>query len=170
MILPYVQIRACKSKQEMQTICIFTLSWWTTFAWFLFYSSKNLNLFCSNTPNCISLVLVIFLFVCLFVPVIQRTFSKITLIGYQTIALILPCFRNVISKSNQKDSLKKAHDDLYVLTEYETWRAVLFFHQWKCWLGISLIDHKRFTPSILGRYFLSKLSIRRRVLMHVFRC
>ena len=42
--------------------------------------------------------------------VIQRAFQKIALIGYQKIAFILSFFRNVISKSNQKDSLKKAPD------------------------------------------------------------
>ena len=43
--------------------------------------------------------------------VVQRTFPKIALTGYQTIAFILSFFRNVVSESNQIDSLKNAHDD-----------------------------------------------------------
>ena len=41
-------------------------------------------------------------------PVIQRAFPRIVLIGYQTIVFILSLFRNVISKSNQINSLKNA--------------------------------------------------------------
>ena len=41
--------------------------------------------------------------------VIQRSFPRIVLIGYQKIGFILSFFRNVISKSNQIDSLKNAH-------------------------------------------------------------
>ena len=36
-------------------------------------------------------------------PVVQRTFPRIALIGYQTIAFILSFFRNVVNKSNQKE-------------------------------------------------------------------
>ena len=38
--------------------------------------------------------------------VIQRAFPRTALIGYQTKAFILSFFRNVISESNQIDSLK----------------------------------------------------------------
>ena len=43
--------------------------------------------------------------------VVQHVFSRIVLIGYQTIAFKLSFFRNVISKSNQIDYLKNAQDD-----------------------------------------------------------
>ena len=45
------------------------------------------------------------------VPVIQRAFQRIALIGYQTIVFILSFFRNVVNESNQKDSLQNAQDE-----------------------------------------------------------
>ena len=50
----------------------------------------------------------------LYIPepaVVQHKFPKLALIGYQTMAFILSFFRNIVSKSNQIDSLKKAQDD-----------------------------------------------------------
>ena len=44
-------------------------------------------------------------------PVAKRAFPRIALIGYQTIAFVLSFFRNVVSESKQKDSLKNAQDD-----------------------------------------------------------
>ena len=43
--------------------------------------------------------------------VVQHAFPRIVLIGYQTIVFILSFFRNIITKSNQIDSLKNAQDD-----------------------------------------------------------
>ena len=42
---------------------------------------------------------------------VQHAFPRIALIGYQTTAFILSFFRNVVSESNQIDSLKNAQDD-----------------------------------------------------------
>ena len=43
--------------------------------------------------------------------VIHRAFPRIALIGYKTMAFIFSFFRNIISKSNQIDSLKNVQDD-----------------------------------------------------------
>ena len=50
--------------------------------------------------------------------VVQRVFSRIALIGYQTIAFILSFFRNVVSEYNQIDSLKNAQDDPNLTTSF----------------------------------------------------
>ena len=50
----------------------------------------------------------------LFIAVIQRAFPRIAFIEYQTIAFILSFFRNVVSESNQIDSLKNVQDDPFI--------------------------------------------------------
>ena len=53
----------------------------------------------------------------LFSSIIQRAFPRIAPIRYQTIASILSFFRNVVTESNQIDSLKNRQNDPFFMRQ-----------------------------------------------------